>query len=108
MTMFFFPAKLATEMVTVPAAGSTALTMPPTPRFCQSCRSCWRRASKSERFIATTDEATSDKLSSEALPATRMRSPTWRSSNRMGVEFAFGSFSPGATRMIRAVSGTVT
>jgi hypothetical protein len=40
-------------MVTVPAAGSTALTKPPTPRFCQSCKSCWCLASRSERFITT-------------------------------------------------------
>ena len=34
------PSSRLTEMVTVPAAGSTALTNPAMPRFCQSCSSC--------------------------------------------------------------------
>jgi len=38
------------EIVIVPVLGSTALTRPPMPRFCQSSRSCAFFASRSVRF----------------------------------------------------------
>src|SRR5579872_5514726 len=47
--------------------------------------------------MTTTVEATSMALSSDGLPATKMRSPTRRSSARIGIAF-FRFFSPGAMR----------
>ena len=95
------PPKPLTEMVAVPAAGSTAFTNPPSPRFCQSWRSSSLRASTSDRFITTIDAAVTDLASSEALPATRIRSPACSSCNSTGVAF-FRVFSPGAMRTMRA------
>ncbi len=48
------------EMVTVPAAGSTDLTRPPVPRFCQSSRSRSCFCAMSAPLIATSMVAASD------------------------------------------------
>ena len=91
----------------VPLAGSTALTNPPMPRFCQSSRSCVFFASRSVRFIAITQTAVIAFASSDARTRTSTRSPTCKSVNAIGVA-DFKSFSPGATCTIFALSATVT
>jgi len=57
--------------------------------------------------VATMDDAAIDFVSAEALPPARIRSPTWRSCSRIGVAF-LNVFSPGAMRMMRVASCTVT
>ena len=70
-----FPAKPADEIVIVPAVVSTAETIPPTPRFCQSSRSCSFLADTSDCFMTMTANAASDLPSAEACPRTSTRSP---------------------------------
>ncbi len=50
----FVPAAVRVEIVTVPAAGSVAVTIPPVPRACQSAMSRAFLAFTSSAFIATT------------------------------------------------------
>ncbi len=104
--MVFFPAKPVTEIVTVPAAGSTPLTSPPTPRFCQSWRIWSVTAATTERVITRISSVAIDLPSSEAKPRTRIVSPTCKACNWIGVAF-FRSFSPEARRRIRAVGWTL-
>src|SRR5271169_6288350 len=101
---FLLPAKVVTEMVTVPAAALASLTSPPIPRFCQSSFSCCCLAATSDCFITTTRTAISDFPSSEALPCTNTRSPFCKSSTVIGVAF-FKSVAPGAIRTTRTFSG---
>ena len=67
------------EIVIVPVAGSTALTKPPMPRFCQSSRSFAFFASTSVDFMAMIPTA-ADFPSGPGLLRTRMRSPGCKSS----------------------------
>src|SRR5271163_395701 len=105
--MVFAVAPAPVEIVIVPVAGSTALTSPPMPRFCQSSRSWAFFASRSLLFMAITPTAVIVFASSDARPRTRTRSPTCKSVNAIGVA-DFRSFSPGATCTIFALLATVT
>jgi len=88
------------QKVMVPLAGSSALTRQPTPRFCQSSRSCSFCSAISSRLMTRMEEATTDLPSSQTRPLMIMRSPSCTSCSCIA-RAAFGSFCPGTTRSIR-------
>ena len=67
MRIVFEPPAAVAEIVIVPADGSTALTSPPTPRFCQSWRSFSCFDTTSDFFITTTEVA--DEVVGGVFPA---------------------------------------
>ena len=93
--------------VMVPLAGSTALTIPPTPFVCQSACSAACICAMSDDFIRITRTALNDAGVSPALPVTRMWSPAAISLN-WTVVAAFKSVLPTGTCRIRAPGATVT
>ena len=102
MTTFFAP----DVIVIVPAAGSIALTMPPTPFTFQSacCAACI--CAMSADLITTTCRATKLSGVSPARTAARSRSPTAMSENCAGLA-VFKSVLPTAICCTLAPSGTM-
>src|ERR1022692_2717251 len=90
------PSMVRVLMVTSPALASTAVTRPPTPRFCHSAWSACCFLAMSALVITTRVVAASEVLSSDSSPRANRRSPGLMSLAVIGVAFAI--FSPGGTR----------
>ncbi len=103
--MVFAAAPIPLVSTMSPAAGLTLFTRPPTPRFCQSSRSCSCFLTRSACLTATICKACGGGPGEAGSSLTSTRSPVSRSLN-WRVSALLRSFCPGEMRLIAVVEGT--